>query len=238
MDEIISMKILIVTPTYNEMDNLSVFIEAVFKSCPTANILVVDDASPDGTGKLADEFAAKDERVFVLHRAGKLGLGTAYVEGFQWGLRRDYSFFFEMDADLSHDPKYIPFFLEAFERGADVVVGSRNIPGGSVVGWGLGRHFLSKGGSIYARLVLGVAVRDLTTGYKAYTKNALEKMDIANIRSNGYSFQIETTYRAIRVGLLVKEVPIVFTDRRVGTSKMSQSIFKEAITMVWKLRKS
>lgn len=227
---------LIVTPTYNERDNLPVFIEAVLKVAPRAHIVVVDDNSPDGTGQLADELAAKDERIQVMHRPGKLGLGTAYVEAFQKYLDAGYEVFFEMDTDLSHDPAYLPDFFRAFEQGADVVVGSRNVPGGGVEGWGLGRHVLSKGGSLYSRVILGVGVRDLTTGYKGFTRRALERIDVGSVHSNGYSFQIELTFRALKAGLNVVEVPIVFVDRRAGQSKMSRKVFLEAVGMVWKLR--
>jgi dolichol-phosphate mannosyltransferase len=227
---------LIVTPTYNERDNLAEFVAAVRAAAPSADVLVVDDASPDGTGALADALAAGDTHVHVIHRAGKLGLGTAYVEGFRYALGGGYDVVFEMDADLSHDPGYITRFLAAVESGADVVLGSRNVPGGGVEGWGLGRHVLSKGGSLYARSILGVDVRDLTTGFKAYTRRALTEIDLDTVRSNGYSFQIETTYRALRRGLRVVEVPIVFVDRRAGRSKMSRRIFAEAVTQVWRLR--
>jgi dolichol-phosphate mannosyltransferase len=235
-DPTVAPRVLIVTPTYNERDNLAEFVAAVRAAAPEVELLVVDDASPDGTGALGDALAAKDPHVHVLHRAGKLGLGTAYVDGFRHALREGYDIVFEMDADLSHDPSYIPRFLEAVAAGADVVLGSRNVPGGGVEGWGLGRHVLSKGGSLYARSILGVGVRDLTTGFKAYTRRALEEIDLGTVRSNGYSFQIETTYRALRKGLRVDEVPIVFVDRRAGRSKMSRRIFAEAITEVWRLR--
>lgn len=229
-------RVLIVTPTYNERDNLKDLVAAVQAAAPDAHLLVVDDASPDGTGVLADAMAAADPRIAVLHRAGKLGLGTAYVAGFERALAEGFDVVFEMDADLSHDPAYIPQFLDAIARGAEVVVGSRNVEGGGVEGWGLGRHALSKGGSLYARAILGVGVRDLTTGFKAYTRRAIEALDLRTVRSNGYSFQIETTYRALRKGLRVVEVPIVFVDRRAGRSKMSRRIFAEAITEVWRLR--
>jgi dolichol-phosphate mannosyltransferase len=229
-------RVLVITPTYNERDNLVSLTEALFAAVPHAHLLVVDDASPDGTGALADEIAARDPRVRVLHRSGKLGLGTAYVAGFQRAIAEGYDVAVELDADLSHDPGYLPVFLGAIEGGADVVVGSRNVPGGGVLGWGAGRHVLSKGGSLYSRAILGVDVHDLTTGYKAYTREALEKIDVATLRSTGYSFQIETTYRALRKGLRVVEVPIVFVDRRVGQSKMSRKIFAEAVLEVWRLR--
>ncbi len=227
---------LIVTPTYNEKDNLPRFVEAVRGAAPEADLLIVDDNSPDGTGDIADAIAAKDPKVRVLHRAGKLGLGTAYIQAFLKGLAEGYENFFEMDADLSHDVKYLPAFFQALDEGADVVIGSRNIPGGNVEGWGLGRHFISKGGSIYSRTILGLSVKDLTSGYKAYTRRALEAIQLGSVHSNGYSFQIEMTYRAIRRGMKVKEVPIVFVDRTLGASKMSRKIFVEAIGVVWRLR--
>lgn len=227
---------LIVTPTYNEKDNLPRFVEAVRSAFPDADLMIVDDNSPDGTGALADAIAAKDDHVKVMHRAGKLGLGTAYVQAFQKGLAEGYDRFFEMDADLSHDVRYLPDFVRALDDGADVVIGSRNIPGGGVEGWGLGRHVISKGGSLYSRTILGLGVRDLTSGYKAFSRRALEAIDIDTVHSNGYSFQIEMTYRAIRKGMRVHEVPIIFVDRTAGRSKMSRRIFVEAIGVVWKLR--
>jgi dolichol-phosphate mannosyltransferase len=227
---------LIVTPTYNETDNLPRFVDAVRSAFPEADLMIVDDNSPDGTGAMADAIAAKDEHVKVMHRPGKLGLGTAYIQAFQRGLAEGYDRFFEMDADLSHDVKYLPDFVRALDDGADAVIGSRNIPGGGVEGWGLGRHVISKGGSLYSRTILGLGVKDLTSGYKAFTRRALEAIDIDSVHSNGYSFQIEMTYRAIRKGMRVDEVPIVFVDRTAGKSKMSRRIFVEAIGVVWKLR--
>ncbi|MEI9937845.1 MAG: polyprenol monophosphomannose synthase [Pseudomonadota bacterium] len=227
---------LIVTPTYNERANLEAFVQGTLGVAPGAHLLIVDDNSPDGTGVLADELAARDKRVRVLHRPGKLGLGTAYTAAFQLGLHEDYRYFFEMDADLSHDPRYLPDFFRELEAGADIVIGSRNIAGGNVMGWGPGRHLLSKGGSLYSRVILGVAVRDLTSGYKGFRRQALEAIFAANVASNGYSFQIEMTYRALCLGLNVREVPIVFVDRQVGASKMDRKIVLEAVTTVWKLR--
>jgi dolichol-phosphate mannosyltransferase len=229
-------KTLIVTPTYNEKDNLPRFVDAVRSAYSDADIMVVDDNSPDGTGAIADAIAAKDPKVRVMHRPGKLGLGTAYTQAFLRGLDEGYDWFFEMDADLSHDVKYLPDFVAALENGADVVIGSRNIPGGGVEGWGIGRHFISKGGSLYSRIILGLDVKDLTSGYKAFTRRALEAIGIDGIHSNGYSFQIEMTYRALRKGMTVKEVPIVFVDRTAGRSKMSRRIFLEAVGVVWRLR--
>lgn len=229
-------RVLIITPTYNERENLETFLSLVFGVAPTVDVLVVDDNSPDGTGALADEIAAKDPRVKVMHRPGKMGLGTAYLAGFRRALEDNYDVVFEMDTDLSHDPKYIPDFLRAIDEGADLVIGSRNIPGGGVEGWGVGRHFLSKGGSLYSRTILGLSVHDLTSGFKAFTRRGLEAIELDRVQSNGYSFQIELTFRVLRKGLRVKEVPIVFVDRRAGQSKMSRKIFAEAIGMVWKLR--
>jgi dolichol-phosphate mannosyltransferase len=227
---------LVVTPTYNEKDNLTRFVDAVRGALPDADLLVVDDDSPDGTGELADELAAADPKVRVLHRANKLGLGTAYLQAFARGLAEGYERFFEMDADLSHDVRYLPDFVRALDEGYDVVIGSRNIPGGGVEGWGVGRHIISKGGSLYSRTILGLPVHDLTSGYKAFSRQALEAIALDQVHSNGYSFQIEMTYRALLRGMRVKEVPIVFVDRTAGRSKMSRRIFVEAIGMVWKLR--
>jgi dolichol-phosphate mannosyltransferase len=231
-----SRRVLVITPTYNERENLETFVGLLHAAAPEADVLVVDDNSPDGTGDIADALAAKDPRIQVMHRAGKQGLGTAYLQGFRWALDRDYDVVFEMDTDLSHDPKYVPDFLRAVDAGGDVIIGSRNIPGGGVEGWGLGRHVLSKGGSLYSRTILGVSVRDLTSGFKAFTRRALQAIDLDAVQSNGYSFQIELTYRALRRGMRVTEVPITFVDRRAGKSKMSRKIFAEAIGMVWKLR--
>jgi dolichol-phosphate mannosyltransferase len=230
------LRTLVVTPTYNEKDTLPRFTEAVRRALPDADVLVVDDNSPDGTGRIADALAAKDAGVRVLHRPGKMGLGTAYVEAFTRGLAEQYDRFFEMDADLSHDVRHLPDFVRALDDGYDVVIGSRNIPHGGIEGWGPGRHFISKGGSFYSRTILGLPIRDLTSGYKAYSRRALEAINLAEVHSNGYSFQIEMTYRAIRRGMRVKEVPILFVDRTLGHSKMSRKVFLEAVAMVWKLR--
>jgi dolichol-phosphate mannosyltransferase len=230
------LKTLIVTPTYNEHENLPRFVGLVRAAAPTADLIIVDDASPDGTGEIADDLASRDAAIHVIHRPGKLGLGTAYVDAFRWGLARGYDRFFEMDADLSHDPNDLPKMFEALDDGADIVIGSRNVPGGGVEGWGPGRNVLSKGGSLYARTVLGLRIRDVTAGYKGFTRRALEAIGLEHIRSNGYSFQIEMTYRAHLRGMKIVEVPVVFVDRRVGQSKMNRRIFMEAITVVWKLR--
>lgn len=229
--------LLVVTPTYDERDTLPSLVEGVFAVAPRAHLLVVDDASPDGTGALADALAAGSSgRLFVLHRPAKAGLGSAYVAGFRWALARGYDRIAEMDADLSHDPRDLPRLAAALEAGADLAVGSRNVPGGGVVGWGPGRHFLSKGGSLYAKTILGVGVADLTTGFKLYRRAALERIDPGSIRSSGYAFQIETSFRALAAGLRLVEVPIVFVDRRVGRSKMSRRIFVEAVLEVWRLK--
>jgi dolichol-phosphate mannosyltransferase len=231
-----SDKCLIVIPTYDERDNLQALAKGIFEQLPEAHLLVVDDASPDGTGDLADEMAQQDERVHVIHRPGKLGLGTAYVTGFRYGLARDYDYFFEMDADFSHNPKYLPQILARARDGADVVLGSRYVAGGGTVNWGLRRKVLSAGGSLYARTILGVKVRDLTGGFKCFRRRVLEAIDLTAVRSEGYSFQIEMTYRAVKEGFKVVEIPIVFEDRRVGQSKMSRAIFLEGILMPWRLR--
>lgn len=228
--------LLVVVPTYAEAENLGALIEGIFAAVPAAHVLVVDDASPDGTGEIADRLARSNASVHVLHRPGKLGLGTAYVEGFTWALARSYAFVAEMDADHSHDPKDLVRLLAAIRDGADVAVGSRNVPGGGIVGWGLGRHLLSKGGSLYARWILGSPVYDMTTGFKVFRREALEAISPTTLRSNGYAFQIETTYRALGKDKRVTEVPIVFLDRRAGASKMDRKIFVEAIVGVWRMR--
>jgi dolichol-phosphate mannosyltransferase len=229
-------RVLICVPTYNERDNLANLVAAVHGSLPDADLLVIDDNSPDGTGALADELAARDPHLKVLHRAGKLGLGTAYLEGFQQGLRGDYEYFFEMDCDFSHDPKYLPDLLAAARGGADLVLGSRWVDGGGTENWGIGRKILSRGGSFYARTILGIDIRDVTGGFKCFRRRVLETLPLDNVQVQGYGFQIELTYRAIKAGFRVVEVPIVFVDRRVGQSKMSKAIFLEAMGMVWKLR--
>lgn len=226
---------LILIPTYNERDNLPAIISAV-EAVFACDFLVIDDNSPDGTGRLADELAAKDPRVKVLHRPGKQGLGTAYIAGFRYALREGYDYVFEMDADFSHDPKYLGPMLERAEAGADMVIGSRWVRGGGTENWGVGRQIISRGGSFYARTILGVSIRDVTAGFICYRRRLLEALDLDSVQSNGYSFQIEMKYRAVRGGFRVEEVPIVFVDRRAGASKMSRKIFLEALSMVWKLR--
>lgn len=229
-------RVLIIIPTYNERSNLPPLVEQIHQALPAADILVVDDNSPDGTGLLAEAMAAKDKRVQVLRRPGKLGLGTAYIAGFRIALSRGYDFVFEMDADFSHDPSYLPQILEAARERADLVIGSRRVPGGGTENWGLGRRVISSGGSLYARTILGIGVRDLTSGFKCFRRQVLESIDLDAVHSEGYSFQIEMTYRALCLGFRVAEVPIIFVDRRVGQSKMSRRIFVEALLMVWRLR--
>lgn len=227
---------LVIIPTYNERDNLEPISAAVLKADPRVDILVVDDNSPDGTGQLADELAAKEPRIKVLHREKKQGLGRAYLHAFRWALEHQYQYIIEMDADFSHDPRYLPGLLDTAVSGADIALGSRYVAGGGTVNWGVSRQLISQGGSLYARTILGVKIRDLTGGFKVFNRRVLEAIDLDAVQSSGYAFQIELTYRALKKGFTVKEVPIVFEDRRVGQSKMSRKIFLEAVTMVWKLR--
>jgi dolichol-phosphate mannosyltransferase len=226
---------LVCLPTYEERDNLEPILRAILDAAPSVEVLVIDDNSPDGTGQLADAFAAREPRVHVLHRAGKEGLGRAYLAGFAWALERGYDLVLEMDADFSHDPRYLPALL-ARAADADLVLGSRYVPGGGTVNWGLGRKLISRGGSLYARTILGVRVRDLTGGFKCFRREVLEAIDLPSVQCSGYAFQIELTYRAIRRGFRVAELPIVFADRRVGQSKMSRRIVLEAIRKVWAIR--
>jgi dolichol-phosphate mannosyltransferase len=225
-------------PTYNEIENLPLIVPAVLEQVPGAHVLVVDDNSPDGTGDLADEMAKDDERIHVLHREGKQGLGKAYLGAFAWALDRDYDYVFEFDADFSHDPKYLPKFIALLEDGADMVVGSRRVKGGGVENWGLHRRFISWGGSVYARVVLGLPIRDLTGGFNGFRRRTLENIGLAEVTSTGYCFQIELKYRACKRGFEVVESPIVFPDRTRGVSKMSGSIFMEAVVQVWRLRRT
>jgi dolichol-phosphate mannosyltransferase len=226
----------LVLPTYDEAGNIETFVAAVRDKLPaSARILIVDDNSPDGTGEIADRLAAADDRVSVLHRERKEGLGPAYIAGFRHALAQGAGHVLEMDADFSHDPAYLPRLLEAGER-ADLAIGSRYVDGGGVSEWSAVRRAISRGGSAYARLVLGVGVRDLTGGFKCFRREVLEAIDLDTISSRGYAFQIEMTYRAIQRGFDVVEVPIVFRERRAGTSKMDRSIVAEAIWRVPLLR--
>lgn len=228
---------LVCLPTYDEKDNVVPMTAAILAATPDVDVLIIDDNSPDGTGQLADGIAAREPRVKVLHRAGKEGLGKAYLAGFDWALGHGYELILEMDADFSHDPKYLPGMLEA-ARGADLVLGSRNIPGGGTVNWGVGRKIISRGGSLYARTILGIPVRDLTGGFKCFHRKVLESIDLATVECSGYAFQIELTFRALRRGFRVVEFPIVFVDRRVGQSKMSKRIVLEALRKVWSIRRT
>jgi dolichol-phosphate mannosyltransferase len=229
------MRTIIIVPTYNELENLPALIAQVEQLPIEPDLLIVDDNSPDGTGELADRLAADRQWLHVLHRPGKAGLGTAYREGFRYALGKGYDAIGEMDADLSHDPAYLPGMIQALE-GADLVLGSRYVRGGGVRNWGILRKIISRGGSLYSQLILGLPVRDLTGGFKLFRRQLLERMDLDRVRSNGYSFQIEMTYRAIRLGCRVVEVPIVFVDRRVGSSKLSRQVMLEAMFMVPRLR--
>jgi dolichol-phosphate mannosyltransferase len=230
----------IVIPTYNERDCLPQIVLAVRAAVPAADILVVDDNSPDGTGGLADELAAADRRVRVLHRVRKQGLGAAYLAAFNFALDAGtdggWKRIVQMDADFSHDPNDVPRLLAALDAGADLAVGSRYTEGGGTENWGLGRRLISRGGGIYAQSVLGVDVRDLTAGFKAWNASTLRGIDLDSVSAKGYGFQIEMTFRALQNGFKVVEVPIRFVDRRVGQSKMSGTIFFEALTLVWQLR--
>ena len=226
---------LIVLPTYNERENLPNLVPQILAQNPGIEVLVVDDNSPDGTGKLADEMAKADKRVRVIHRPGKQGLGTAYTAGFKWALQRGYEFVFEMDADFSHNPDHIPEFLKAANE-YDLVLGSRYLYGVTVVNWPMSRLLLSYYANKYARLATGMPFSDTTGGFKCYRRKVLESIDLDAIRSEGYSFQIETTFRAWRKGFKIGEITIVFTDRLEGTSKMSGRIIREAVWVVWKLR--
>lgn len=227
---------IVVIPTYNERENLPRLVPMVLEQDSRLEVLVIDDASPDGTGEVADRLAAADPRVHVLHRAGKLGLGTAYLTGFRWALERDYAYIFEMDADFSHDPAHLPQFLDAIQN-ADVVLGSRYLEGRvTVVNWPITRLLLSYGANIYARLITGLPIADATGGYKCFRREVLEAIDLDRVESEGYAFQIELTLRAWKKGFRITEIPIVFTDRDVGESKMSRRIIWEAVWKVWKLR--
>jgi dolichol-phosphate mannosyltransferase len=225
-------KVVVIIPTYNERENLELVVSRVQASVAEADILVVDDNSPDGTGEVADKLAANDSRVQVLHRAGKSGLGSAYIAGFRWGLERGYGALVEMDADGSHQPEELPGLLAAAERGADLVIGSRWVPGGTVLNWPKSREVLSRGANVYARLMLGISVRDATGGFRVYRAQTLRAMALDEVMSQGYCFQIDLTLRAVQSGRTVVEVPITFTERTRGASKMSRAIIAEAFLRV------
>ncbi|MCH9667794.1 MAG: polyprenol monophosphomannose synthase [Actinomycetia bacterium] len=230
---------LVIIPTYNECDNLLTIVSRVNDAAPDVDVLIVDDGSPDGTGELADELALADpDRVHVMHRASKEGLGAAYLAGFAWGLNRQYSIIVEMDADGSHAPEELHRLLEAIDAGADVVIGSRYVEGGEVLNWPRRRLVLSRTANGYSRILLGVAIRDITAGYRAYRREVLEKIDLAAVDSRGYGFQVDLTWRSINAGFTVVEVPITFTEREHGVSKMDGSTIREAIFKVaqWGMR--
>lgn len=229
------MKTLIIIPTYNEVENLRPLLEEIFAQAPASDVLIVDDNSSDGTGKLADEIQAKQPAVKVIHRSGKLGLGTAYITGFKYALAQDYDAVFEMDADFSHDPRYLPAFLKAIEQ-ADLVIGSRYVRGGGTPGWSLMRRLISGCGNVFARFLLGISTHDCTGGFRCYRREVLRNIDLDTIQSEGYAFQIELTYRVMKQGFKIVEIPIIFLDRRVGKSKMSRKIVVEALTYVLQTR--
>ncbi|ROS53041.1 polyprenol monophosphomannose synthase [Frigoribacterium sp. PhB24] len=234
---------LVVVPTYNECENLPIILGRLFSAAPEIDVLVVDDGSPDGTGDLAETMAATDPRIHVMHRTGKLGLGSAYVTGFGWGLERGYDVVIEMDADGSHPPEKLPEMIALVSASGpaapSLAIGSRWVPGGSVVNWPVSRQILSRGGNLYARLALGLQLKDVTAGFRAYTRQALEAMDLTGIDSKGYCFQVDMTLRVLDGGGTVVEVPIEFRERELGESKMSQAIVVEAMLRVtqWGFRR-
>ncbi len=229
------LRALVIIPTYNERENLRQIVPAVLAQDPRLEVLVVDDNSPDGTGGLADEMSGAEPRIHCLHRESKEGLGKAYLAGFRWALEREYDRIFEMDADLSHDPKYLPTFLEAAE-GADLVIGSRYLTGVNVINWPMSRLLLSYLANLYARWVTGLPLTDSTGGFKCFRREVLAAIALDRVRSNGYAFQIEMSFRAWRKGFRVTEIPIIFVDRVEGHSKMNKRIVREAVWMVWWLR--
>jgi dolichol-phosphate mannosyltransferase len=232
----VAERALVIVPTYNERENVGRLIATALAQDPRIEMLIVDDGSPDGTGALVDEIIEREPRVHVLHRERKLGLGTAYLAGFRWALERGYDYVFEMDADFSHDPAHLPQFLAAIET-ADVVLGSRYRNGKvTVVNWPMGRLMLSYAANIYARAITGLPLFDATGGFKCFRRKVLEAVDLNDVRSNGYAFQIEVSFRAWRRGFRIVEIPIVFHDRTEGESKMSGHIVREAVLMVWRLR--
>jgi dolichol-phosphate mannosyltransferase len=230
-------RLLVVLPTYNESRNLDQIVPAILSQDDRIEVLVVDDNSPDGTGVIADAISATIDRVHVLHRQAKEGLGRAYLAGFRWGLERGFDLLFEMDADFSHDPRFLPDLIRAIEvQGADLALGSRYKTGVNVINWPMSRLMLSSGANLYARIVTGMPLTDSTGGFKCFRRQVLEAIPLEKVRSNGYAFQIEMSYRAWRKGFKLVEVPIIFTDRVEGQSKMSKKIVREAVWMVWWLR--
>jgi len=229
------MKSIVVIPTYNEIENIYAIIDAVLKAVDGINVLIVDDNSPDGTAAAVETMMRTNTKIHLLKRAGKMGLGTAYCEGFQYCLDKGFDAIFEMDADFSHDPNELPNFLKTLEEN-DLVIGSRYITGMNVVNWPLRRLILSYGASIYTRIITGIPIKDTTGGFKCFRAEALRKIDLSRVKSNGYGFQIEMNYKMWKKGARIKEIPIIFVDRRSGTSKMNKSIILEAVFLVWKLR--
>ncbi|WP_445165559.1 polyprenol monophosphomannose synthase [Mycolicibacterium sp. Dal123E01] len=231
--EVPSQRTLVIIPTFNERENLPLIVGRVHKACAGVHVLIVDDSSPDGTGDLADELSLADpDRVHVMHRTAKNGLGAAYLEGFAWGLGRQYGVLVEMDADGSHAPEQLYRLLDAIDNGADLAIGSRYVPGGTVRNWPHRRLVLSKTANTYSRVLLGVDIHDITAGYRAYRREVLEKIDLSAVDSKGYCFQIDLTWRTINSGFTVKEVPITFRERELGVSKMSGSNIREAMLKV------
>ncbi len=232
------MATLIIIPTYNERENIEKLLPDIYRALPGTHVLIVDDNSPDQTATFIENLQKTQytDTLHLLKRAGKLGLGTAYIAGFQWALQRDYDYIFEMDADFSHQPEYLPKLLEKAQAGDDLVLGSRYVQGGGVRNWSLPRRLISRGGSLYAKTLLGLPLNDLTGGFKCFRRSTLEKLPLDQIECAGYAFQIELTYRTHLLGMKVAEVPIIFIDRTVGQSKMSKKIFLEAVLMVLKMR--
>lgn len=228
-------KALVLLPTYNEKENIETIVPQILKQDDRLFVLIIDDNSPDGTGEIADKIASGNPRVFVMHRKKKAGLGQAYIAGFRWALERDYDYVFEMDADLSHKPEYLPDFLRNIQD-YDIVLGSRYISGVNVINWPMSRLLLSYYANVYSRVITGLPLRDATGGFKCFRRRVLEVIELDEVKSNGYSFQIEMSFRAWKKGFSIKEIPIVFEDRTAGTSKMSKKIVREAVAMVWRLR--
>lgn len=230
------MKKIVILPTYNEKGNIIKIVPKILASKLGLDILIVDDNSPDGTGKIADQFVKKyKNKVFVLHRKDKEGLGKAYIAGFNWALKKNYGIIIQMDADFSHNPKYLATMLQEIKK-YDLVIGSRYVKGGGTKGWTIDRKILSRGGSLYSKIILGITLDDLTGGFKCWRAGSLRRVDLDSITSNGYSFQIEMNFRAATSGLKIKEIPIIFVDREKGKSKMSGNIVREAMTKVWVMR--
>jgi len=235
MNNKLPQRALIIFPTYNEKDNIEKIVHAVLPLDPRIHVLIVDDNSPDGTGKIADRLSQQEEKVHVLHRKAKEGLGRAYIAGFKWAIEQKYDFIFEMDADFSHGPEYIKVFLREIQN-HDLVIGSRYISGVNVINWPMSRLLLSYFANMYSRVITGMPIRDATGGFKCFRREVLETIDLDKVHSSGYSFQIEMNMRVWKKGLRIKEIPIVFIDRVAGNSKMSKKIMREAIWMVWWLR--